>query len=344
MNSNFGECFNKLVSVIVPIYNTKKYLNRCVDSIMKQTYSKIEIILIDDGSTDGSEKICDDLKTKDERIFVIHKPNGGLSSARNAALEIIKGDFIVFIDSDDWIYPQMIEKMYSAVVNNCADLAICGMGTEQNGKITSYPIASPKFVLTNSELMRDYMSTNNVRTIVCNKLYKRCLFNNIRFPIGKIHEDVFIVHQLLGQCNLAVYVPDCLYVQLIRIGSITQSNFSKNDLSLLEADQLIIEYYFKNYPNLIDLVAYRKVNDIANLMCRIIKDFTIIRNRKYFLNLNRMLHYENKKAMKIAPFGEYLSRQARLATKHLVLFMLFCCYLGIRHRLGFWFRTIYYLI
>ena len=185
----------KPVSIIVPVYQVKDYLRQCVDSILNQTFKDYELILVDDGSTDESGKICDEYSMKDPRIIVIHKTNGGLSDARNAGIEIAKGKYFSFIDSDDIVTDDFIESLYNCIEENKCKLAISNItafyedGTENEAFYK--PVDSPKVVVGDER----YKSV--VRPSACNKMYARDLFDEIKYPKGKLYEDLYIYHYLL---------------------------------------------------------------------------------------------------------------------------------------------------
>ncbi len=215
-----------LISIIVPIYKTEKYLPRCIESILAQTYKNIELILVDDGSPDDSGKICDDYAKKDVRIRVVHKENGGLSSARNAGLDVATGDLISFIDSDDFVSSVMIQTMLEKLQAEQADLCICGFQyTDENG--TFLP-QSTEGVITDGVMDRKtaFERLDGHYVIACNKLYKRELFADLRFAVGRIHEDEFIMHRVFGKCNSIVTVSDRLYFYVQQPGSIMNASFT----------------------------------------------------------------------------------------------------------------------
>ena len=181
-----------LISVIVPIFRVEKYLEKCVSSIISQTYSNLEIILVDDGSDDNCPTICDNFQAKDSRIKVIHKTNGGLSQARNYGLRIATGDFIGFVDGDDWIEPCMYEALLSALLDTGADIAACNYHKESTDSkdIQRIATSSERHLYSSEEAMRMILSlTGFIRTLVWNKLYRRSLLANVFFTEGKIYED-----------------------------------------------------------------------------------------------------------------------------------------------------------
>lgn len=209
-----------LVSVVIPVYNVEKYLQKCVESVLKQTYRKLDIILVDDGSTDLSSKMCDELGNYDKRVTVIHKRNGGLSDARNAGLDVAKGEYYAFIDSDDYISVDMIEIMVNSIKKNNCDIAICNMVrfSDSNGFYLFYhPVVQEK-VLSGKERF----DTLN-QPSVCNKLFASSLFKNIRFPKGKYYEDTFVYHELLYRAKSIVLTGTNSYWYLERSDSIVGS-------------------------------------------------------------------------------------------------------------------------
>lgn len=192
----------KLITIIIPVYNTEKYLKKCVMSIVNQTYKNLEIILIDDGSTDSSPMICDTLAEKDNRITVIHQANGGLSSARNTGLDNMHGDYVMFVDSDDYTDTNMIEFLLNQIGN--ADISMCGYTDfDENGNLSTLNTVTVPDGIISTDTFWDYFYTDTriYYVTVWAKLYKRNLWDNVRFPIGKLHEDEFVVHQIISQCK-----------------------------------------------------------------------------------------------------------------------------------------------
>ena len=219
-----------LISIIVPVYNVEKYLDRCMQSILGQTYQKLEIILVDDGSTDSSSVKCDEYARKDSRIKVIHKPNGGLSDARNAGLELVSGAYIGYVDSDDWIEPDMYARMYQACIDCNAQLAVCRYfseyrdRTESGGEDSIVP-------LSRDELLKIYISGHDEYIIynsVWSKLFKRELVEGMVFPKGRNSEDIMYTTRAFCKVEHAVYLDRCLYHYVLdREGSIMNAGRGK---------------------------------------------------------------------------------------------------------------------
>ena len=241
-----------LISIVVPIYNVEKYLNKCLDTIINQSYKDLDIILVDDGSPDNCGKICDDYAKKDKRIRVIHKKNGGLSDARNCGLEVAKGEYICFIDSDDYIELDMIDKLYTAICNENAEIAICGMMIEyENGKKIDKTIKNNKKIVMNKiDGLKMLNSFYLFDMATCDKMFKTNLFGqDIRYPIGKKSEDFYTTYKLFYKSNKSVYIPDALYHYYQRENSISR-NKSNINRSYIEGSINQLEFFKNNLPNL----------------------------------------------------------------------------------------------
>ncbi len=244
-----------LISIIVPVYQVEKYLVKCINSIINQTYRNLEIILVDDGSTDNCPAICDLFQTEDSRIKVIHQENGGLSHARNVGLEIATGDFIGFVDSDDWIEPNMYEVLMCALQESGADIAAC---TRQDEYEDSMPISiNVKTVKSNiysaEEALREIINRKRIiYTYVWNKLYKRDVLKNIYFPKGKMYEDMLWSFQAIGNARLLVCLNYPLYHYLQRPESISHKKelAFNGELDKFEMIKQRTEYICMHYPKL----------------------------------------------------------------------------------------------
>lgn len=211
--SELEEKMQELISIVVPIYKVEKYLELCVDSILGQTYKNLEVILVDDGSPDGCPQICDDYAKKDSRVKVIHRKNGGLSAARNSGIEIATGDYIGFVDSDDYIHFQMYEILLNHLKEKQADLAVCGVLDVFNMEQKDAEIVSEQLrVMTNMEAMKGiYREYGTDMVVAWNKLYKKEIFDTICYNEGKIHEDEFMIHKVLNQAEKVVCTDAKLY-------------------------------------------------------------------------------------------------------------------------------------
>jgi len=225
------------VSVIVPVYNVQDYLSKCIDSIINQTYRDFELILIDDGSTDSCGEICDKYASSDNRVRVIHQSNSGPSAARNAGLDVAKGDYISFVDSDDYIHNQMLETMVKKITGTQADIAICnyafvdyqGNTIEHDSTIESESFISQDNLL--GLLAKGWLPA----VIPCNKLYERSIFDNLRYPSGKRYEDDFIAHKIIARAKKILLIPDYFYYYLQREGSMSKNQFSIEKFDRIES-------------------------------------------------------------------------------------------------------------
>lgn len=234
------------ISVIVPIYNVEKYLEKCIDSIINQTYSNLEIILVNDGSVDNSKNICDQYAISDKRIKVIHKENGGLSDARNYGLNIATGDYVSFIDSDDYIHPMFYEILWKMIEENEGDIAQCNFTKyyENNDIVNIKNIEFHKqpHILTNIQAL-DYLTSDLNYIVVWNKLYKIELFDHVRFPKGKLHEDEYTTYKVLFKSKKIIVTSIPLYYYLQRTDSITGQKFNLKKLDALDAFIEQISFY-----------------------------------------------------------------------------------------------------
>ena len=221
---------NPLISIVVPVYNVEKYITRCLDSILNQTYTNFELILINDGSTDSSGKICEDYQSRESRITVLNQENQGLSAARNEGIEIAQGKYITFIDSDDYVYPKYLEKLLNAIIEHKADISLCGSErfTETIGNNIHKNIIGEKCISGKDACKEIYMPNNrSVDYVVAwGKLYKREMFCNYRYPIGRLHEDQFVTYKLFYDSDRVVEVGECLYGYFQNPNGIMRSNFS----------------------------------------------------------------------------------------------------------------------
>lgn len=227
-----------LVSIIVPIYKVEPYLRRCLDSIVNQTYTNLEIILVDDGSPDGCPQICDEYAAKDKRIVVIHKENGGLSDARNAGLDICKGEYVSFVDSDDWVAYSFVESLLQVISQSKAEIGVTSFIRTSNSFTAEIkPETKPNIEELNPQQSVKKLWSDEYVTFVTawGKLYKASLFTDIHFPKGKIHEDEHTTYKLIYQSKKTVFLNEPLYFYYQRNDSITATDES-NTLKILDAE------------------------------------------------------------------------------------------------------------
>lgn len=238
-----------MISVIVPVYKVEKYLEKCLNSIQNQTYEDIEIILVDDGSPDNSGEICDKFAEEDSRIKVIHQNNRGQAVARNAALDIAKGKYIAFVDSDDTINPQMLEILIDLLRKNDSDLAICGYKTvyEEGSLDDVYENIFDEKIMNKEELWQEIFGKLN--NAVWNKLYIASKIGKLRFPEGLIHgEDLIFNLKYLTKCEKGVITNIPLYNYLQRRDSVTGTCFSKNKLCEIDSKDRALHIIEKYAP------------------------------------------------------------------------------------------------
>lgn len=258
------------VSIIVPIYNVEQYLAKCIESLLVQSLKDIEIILVDDGAIDKSPDICNEYALKDNRIRVIHKQNGGLSDARNVGIEVAQGEYIAFLDSDDWIEPRCYEFLYNHAIKQDADIAQCDYIEAYTEEVKiQLPNIIKESTYTSVEALKLFYGEEYVKTVVVwNKIYRRKLFEHIRFPKGKIHEDEFTTYKVIHKANKLVSsnVPMVYYRQ--REGSIMAQGFNEKRLYVLEAWKEKRDY-FKQYA-LNELVQRTECN-----LCGTLKSFYV---------------------------------------------------------------------
>jgi len=240
-----------LISVIVPVYKVENYLDRCVQSIVDQTYRNLEIILVDDGSPDNCGTMCDAWAEKDARIKVIHKKNGGLSDARNVGMSIATGDYIGFVDSDDYIAPEMYRLLLERLLADGSDIAACGVEMVFEDGTPSRPMTrSGCITLNREEAMEAVIRESWLKQPVWYKLYRADRIRDILFPVGKYHEDVFWSWQAVSRSvKVSVFDTPCyFYVQ--RSGSIMGEGYSLRRLDAVDAKTLRLEYLKKEFPEL----------------------------------------------------------------------------------------------
>ncbi|MBR3138631.1 glycosyltransferase [Candidatus Saccharibacteria bacterium] len=284
-----------LVSIIVPVYNVRDYVAECLKSLIKQSYHEIEIIIVDDGATDGSEKICDEFAKKDKRVRVFHKENGGLSSARNYGIKKAKGEYVCLVDSDDYVKSGFVAKMVEAIFDG-VDVVVCGYNEE-------IPKAR---VLTGKEAtVKLLLEQDNMEIIAWNKMYKRVLFDGVLYPEGKNYEDNLTTYKLLNKANKVRYIKETLYVYRERAESITRNDNKEERLKYREMAAKEAEEYFANDYSL------GEVTKIAVLTAKLAWiDFAISGEvSKEFLNVNIKWVAKNKKTLLE---NKYLNQKLRL--------------------------------
>lgn len=245
---------NPLISVIVPVYNKEKYIDKCVESLVNQTYTNLEIFLIDDGSTDNSAAICDEYASKDSRIKSIHRENGGPGAVRNYGVSICNGEYVSFVDSDDWIELDMYESMYNAMVEHGAELAVCGrnMVYEDDGAVVHGFTFDSVQCFEAKDAIKRFLTYGGIDASPCDKLIKKELFKraDISFPSGYICEDVPVVFGLVSSAEKTVHIGKPCYNYLQRRGSYSNTKFSEKALGLKIYPGQVRDKAKEQYPSL----------------------------------------------------------------------------------------------
>lgn len=237
------------ISVIVPIYKVENYLYRCIDSLLEQTFSDFELILVDDGSPDDCPKICDEYEKKDNRVKVLHKENGGLSDARNAGLNIATGEYVAFVDSDDWVASDYLEVLFRTITREKADICECEV-VRTNGRNEIPKYSEIINVYSQQDALELLIQEKVFHQYVWNKLYRRSVLAGISFPKGKINEDEFWTYQVFGKADLVVSINQPLYYYYQRDDSIMGREYDIKRLHAIEAKKLRQRYIELFFPKL----------------------------------------------------------------------------------------------
>ena len=260
-----------LISVIVPVYKVEKYLRKCVDSILCQTYPRFELILVDDGSPDGCGAICDEYAAGDPRVRVIHKPNGGLSSARNVGIDAAKGDYLYFVDSDDWLEPEALMALIEAVHNY--DVPISCIGNYdvniETGEKTLGICPKKEEVISGEEMVGRIFTWDGCDSAVCDKLFRRELFRERRFPVGKICEDIPVTYRILLEAGRIAMVDKPLYNYLRRPGSLSNGELSETSFHFSEHTKEIYSYIREHHPAVLPQAEFFRVRSLAHILFKL---------------------------------------------------------------------------
>lgn len=270
------------ISIIVPVYNVETYLRKCIDSILTQTFTDFELILVDDGSPDRCGEICEEYANRDSRVVVIHKENGGLSSARNAGLDAARGEYIGFVDSDDYIKEDMYATLYNHLVSNNADISICGISHCFNNQTAP---SNKQFFdkLTDSiSALKLILEGESISVNAVNKLYKRSIFDNLRYPLGKTSEDAYVIVEVMLKASIVHIDTSPKYYYVHRENSITTREFSEKNLYVVEA-----------YRRNVELVRERCPEILASAYYRLCWSYTITINKMIAAPNNVIQRYKN---------------------------------------------------
>jgi len=283
------------VSVIVPIYKVEKYLDRCIQSIINQTYKNLEIILVDDGSPDNCPKMCDDWAKKDNRIIVIHKQNGGLSDARNFGLDVATGEYVTFVDSDDLLSITFIEKLVEISKEYNAEIVSCGL-QRFNDKIILENENIEIIEYNKKQSLENTFKTAKYEFVIsCAKLYKSEIFKGLRFTIGKIHEDEFICHRIFDKITKFVTTSEKLYYYYENPNSITGVGYRLKRINYLEALEDRVKFFKENYLEFYADMAMFFAYQCINVYFEIPSDFP---QKKLAQKLTKQMYKKAQKAIK----------------------------------------------
>lgn len=263
------------ISIIIPVYNVENYLERCVYSVLTQNLKDIEVILVNDGSTDSSGVLCDDFAIKDNRIKVVHKQNGGLSSARNEGLKYATSDLVGFIDSDDWISSDMYEYLWNLQEKNDADIVSCNymLAYDYPTKINNAKIK--EYVFTRNEALKKYLELGAFSRIndysACKKIYKKELFSDVEFPDGMLFEDMPTNFRLIQKCSKYVFSTKVCYFYFQNSVSITRNQYSKRHNDLIKSSEMIGLYAKKEDNDIQKLAKILRIKSYFSLLTKVVR-------------------------------------------------------------------------
>ena len=242
------------ISIIVPVYNTSKYLEKCLNSLINQTYEDIEIIVVNDGSTDNSLDLAIEIAKRDDRVKVYSKENGGLSSARNFGVSKASGEYIGFVDSDDYVDAKMFEKLYDMIKSSKAKMAICGWYLVENEKVRTCKFKCDRVTLTDEQAIDMLLNHVSFDNFACNKLFHWSLFINITFPIGQVLEDLSTIYKLINEAKIIVVDSEPLYYYVLHSNSITSNLYKQVDTKTFKVFENRKNDLLKMYPNLVNKI------------------------------------------------------------------------------------------
>lgn len=298
----------ELISIIVPVYNVEKYLKKCVDSIVNQTYKNLEIILVDDGATDNSGKICDELVELDNRIKVYHKKNGGLSDARNYGVERATGDYIGFVDSDDYIDVEMYEKLYEAIKKENVDVAECNLKIVYPEKTELFTDEKYYQICNKQEYLEEYLKIEKIFGSACVRLTKADIAKKLKFPVGKLYEDTYYAYDLISIVDKYVIMDNPYYNYLMRENSITNAKFNPRIFDLIEIVEKFHTNVYKNYPSLKEAADCRKMYAYFSVLNSILLEEDFKNNSFY----KQIIDYFKEEYMKLLR-NKYITRNRKLS-------------------------------
>ena len=303
--SNYG---NELISIIVPVYNVEKYLEKCVNSIVNQTYKNLEIILVDDGATDNSGKLCDELAKIDNRIKVYHKENGGLSDARNYGVERATGDYIGFVDSDDYIDSEMYEELYEAIKKENVDVVECNLKIIYPDRVELFTEQKYYNVYTKQEYLEEYLKIEKIFGSACVRLIKSDIAKKLKFPVGKLYEDTYYAYDLINVADSYVIMDAPYYNYLMRENSITNAKFNPRIFNLIEIVEEFHNTVYENYPGLEEAADCRRMYAYFSVLNSILLEENY-RDNEYY---SEILSYFKRNYISLLK-NKYINRNRKLS-------------------------------
>ncbi len=303
--SSYG---NELISIIVPVYNVEQYLEKCVDSIINQKYKNLEIILVDDGATDSSGKLCDELAKIDNRIKVYHKENGGLSDARNYGVERATGDYIGFVDSDDYIDSEMYEELYEAIKKENVDVVECNLKIIYPDRVELFTEQKYYNVYTKQEYLEEYLKIEKIFGSACVRLIKSDIAKKLKFPVGKLYEDTYYAYDLIEKVDRYVIMNNPYYNYLMRENSITNTKFNPRIFDLIEIVEKFRKTTYENYPGLKEAADCRKMYAYFSVLNSILLEENY-RDNEYY---SEILSYFKRNYISLLK-NKYINRNRKLS-------------------------------
>lgn len=262
-----------LVTIIVPVYNVEKYLDRCIESLITQTYEKIEIILVDDGSTDACPGLCDSYEIKDDRIIVIHQKNGGLAAARNIGIDNAHGEYITFVDSDDYVTNFYVENLVSAIHKDYSDLSVSMFVNVMDGEEETRDSGKNQLInyhmKDNTGCLEDMLYQRGIETSAPGKLFRKSRIGNLRFPEGKLYEDIMFTTIMISRAERVAIIDNIDYLYYQRSGSIQYQSFNKRKMDCIWHSREMLKYVSERFPSLEKAALARYFGGLCNIIFQI---------------------------------------------------------------------------
>lgn len=319
-----------LISIIIPIYNVETYLKKCIESIIHQSYFNLEIILVDDGSTDKSGEICEEYSKRDQRIKVIHKANGGISSARNEGLKVASGEYICFVDSDDYVELDMYQSLYELIKENQADISMVSFFEESQNKPIKCKDSNRLLIYENEIILQELLINKNLQNVVWNKMFSKRLFSKISFPEGIIYEDIGTTFYLFEKAKKLVYLEVPKYHHVIRNGSAIETKSIKSCIDLLNVIYDRFLYIEEKHPMLRIYNAYSfalyMIKSYSEMLCsdfdeETVKEYDIFYCRNYKILVQQINEYEKDIVVFLTTFQKtilYMILYDRIVTQNMI--------------------------